>query len=263
MNSNFINLQSLIIKVKIMKKSTMLVLAVLVVLLITATTNAQEYERKSMITPEQFVEKVRGMNIPGFSGRPEFETDEEDEFQAAFLQGNDVLLITLEARHRPPTWSASPYKLDGKDAEYVSMGGMGTLVVDLPETYSVLTIGSNKIKDKATLEQIARQTGLMQIAPVSVAWPASVPEEYRLKGVLLEASQGPDHYAGLKYMVSASIISGSQLKESLIALANKYGDEGGFMRFPNGIILNYSGEIENIDEWCRENDVVSFTYYIP
>ncbi len=247
-----------------MKKSKLLLLAT-IGLLITATTIAQDYERKSMVTVEQFVERVSSMSIPGFSGRPQFETDEEDEFQAAFLQGNDILLITLAARRVSPTWSASPYKLDGKDAEYVSISGMGTLVIDLPETYSMLSIGSTKIKDKSTLEQIARQTGLMEITPasLSVAWPASVPEEYRLKGVLMEASEGPDHYAGLRYMVSATIISSSELKESLIALANKYGDQGGFMRFPNGIFLNFPGEIESIDEWWGENEFVSFTYYIP
>ncbi len=225
---------------------------------------AQDYERKSMITPEQFIEKVRGMNIPGFSGRPQFETDEEDEFQAAFMQGGNILLITLNARHRPPTWSASTYKLDGKDAEYVFRSGMGTLAIDLPETYSVLTIGSNKIKDKADLEQIARQTGLMQIAPVSVAWPASVREEYRLKGVLLEASQGPDHYVGLRYMVQATLQMSSQVKESLLELMDRYEDQGDFLQFPDGTILNYPfSDIESIDEMYGENVKITFTYYIP
>ncbi len=249
-----------------MKTSVMLVTAIVAGLFITATANAQDDDRKSMITTEQFVEKVRDMKVPGFSGRPQFETDIEGEFQAAFIQGNDILLITLAARRVSPTWSGSPYKLDGKDAEYVlisSMGGMGTLAIDLPETYSVLTIGSNKIKDKATLEQVARQTGLMEIAPASVAWPVIVPEEYRLKGVLMEVSQGPDNYVGLQYMVSADIVPSSELKESFIALVNKYGDQGGFMNFPNGIILSFGGGVDNIDEWFAEKDLVSFIYYIP
>ncbi len=244
----------------------MLALAVLAVLLITATTNAQDYERKSMITPEQFVEKVSGMNIPGFSGMPEYETDEEDEFQAAFLQGNDVLIITLEARHRPPTWSASPYKLDGKDAEYVSMGGMGSLVVDLPETYSVLTIGSNKIKDKASLERIARETGLMQIASVSVAWPASVPEEYRLKGTLLEASEGEDFDTGVfSYQVRVTMVMSPLLKQSLNDLLRKFdGSEEMFVQFPDGTILNFPfHSIDEIDDDYPKDALIKFVYYIP
>jgi hypothetical protein len=247
-----------------MKKSNMLMLTVLAALLITATTNAQDYEPKSLITPEQFIEKVRGMNIPGFSGRLQFETDEEDEFQAAFSQGGEIVIITLNARHRPPTWSVSPYKLDGKDAEYVFRNGMGTLAIDLPETYSVLTIGSNKIKDKAGLEQIARQTGLMQIAPVSVAWPASIREEYRLKGVLLEASQGPDHYVGLRYMVKATLQMSAQVLESLLELMDRYEDQGDFLQFPDGTILNYPfSDIESIDEMYGENEKITFTYYVP
>jgi hypothetical protein len=247
-----------------MKKSNMLMLTVLAALLITATTNAQDYEPKSLITPEQFIEKVRGMNIPGFSGRLQFETDEEDEFQAAFSQGGEIVIITLNARHRPPTWSVSPYKLDGKDAEYVFRNGMGTLAIDLPETYSVLTIGSNKIKDKAGLERIARETGFMRIAPESAGWPTRIPADYRLKGVLLEVTEGRDYDADFSYQVRATLIMSKQVLESLMELMGKYEDEGDFLRFPDGTILNYPfSEIESIDEMYGENEKITFTYYIP
>jgi len=249
-----------------MSKLSMLALAVLAVLLITSTTNAQDDERKSMITPEQFVEKVSGMKIPGFSGRPEIETDVDDEFQATFLHGHDVVIIKLESRRVSPTWSASPYKLDGKDAEYVSMGGMGSLVVDLPETYSVLTIGSNKVQDKASLERIARETGLMQIAPASVAWPASVPEEYRIEGTLLEASEGEDFDTGaFSYQVRVTMVMSPLLKQSLNNLLGKFdGSEEVFVQFPDGTILNFPfHSIDEIDDDYPKDALIKFVYYIP
>ena len=120
------------------------VYAIVLLMAFGFSMSAQEYGRKSLITTDQFEKNVRGLSIPGFSGRPQFETDEEDEFQAAYVQGNDVFMIKIEARHYPPGWSTSPYKLDGKDAEFGLMGQLAMLIIDLPETYSVLTLASTK-----------------------------------------------------------------------------------------------------------------------
>lgn len=244
-----------------MKKTTTFSLLLALVISVTA----QDYDRQSMISFEQFREKVSGINIPGFNTRPQFDDELDDELSAVFVQGNDIFLIKTEARRYPPVWMDAPFDFDGKEAEFVVVGNMGMLMIDLPETYTVLTLASTRIKDQATLEKIARETGLMAIAPGSAAWPARIPADYRLAGTLLEAadSDGSDtgYFSG---EVRVTLIMSPQLKESLMQMANKYDDEGNFLRFPNGIILNYPfSDIEDMDEMYSEYDEIRFTYYIP
>jgi hypothetical protein len=248
-----------------MKKTTIYVIAIIAGLIVSSSAKAQDFDRKSLITFEQFKEKVSGVSVPGFSGRPQIENEEDEGiFQAAFLKGNDMFLIKIEARHYSPGWTASPYKLDGKNAEFGLMAQLAMLLVDLPETYSVLTLVSNKIKDKATLEGVALETGFLQMAAESAGWPSHIPADYRLKGALLEATEGKDYDAGFSYQVRAKLIMSDQLKQSLLQLVNTYEDEGDFLRFPNGIILNYPfSDIESMDEMYNEHDVITFTYYIP
>lgn len=249
-----------------MKKTTIYVIAIIAGLIVSSSAKAQDFDRKSLITFEQFKEKVSGVNVPGFSGRPQIENEEDEGiFQAAFIKGNDMFLIKIEARHYSPGWTASPYKLEGKNAEFGLTAQLAMLIVDLPETYSVLTLVSNKIKDKATLEGIALETGFLQMAAESAGWPSSIPADYRLKGVLLEASEVEDLDTGVfSYQVRAKLIMSDQLKQSLLQLVNTYEDEGDFLRFPNGIILNYPfSDIESMDEMYNEHDVITFTYYIP
>lgn len=249
-----------------MKLSTIIILPIIAVLLLSGNAKSQDFERKSLITFKQFTEKVSVLKIQGFSGKPQFESDDDEgEYSAYFIQGGESVVIKLEARHYPPAWTTGRYKLDGKDAEYGSLPNMGILTVDLPDTYSILNIGSTRIRDKAALEQIARQTGLMQITPVSAAWPVQIPDAYRLSGVLLETSAGSGSDAdGFSNQISVTLIMSRQLKYSLIEMAEKYTDEGDFLRFPNGMILNYPfSEIESIDEMYRDNDELTFIYYIP
>ncbi len=244
-----------------MKKS--ITFSLLLALVVSVT--AQDYDRKSLITFEQFKDKVSGLSIPGFSGRPQFDDGIEDELEAVFMQGNDIFMIKTEARRYPPVWKDTPYQFDGKDAEFMVLGNLGMLLIDLPETYTVLSLASTRIKDQATLEKIAHETGLMAIVPHTVVWPARIPADYRLAGTLLNAADNDgsdtDYFSR---EVRVTLIMSPQLKESLVHMANKYGDEGNFLRFPNGMILNYPfSDIEEMEERYQEYDEISFTYYIP
>lgn len=229
------------------------------------SVSAQNYDRELLITFEQFKEKVSSVNIPGFSGKPQFDDELDDEYQAAFIQGSDVFMITIEARHNPPVWMGSPYDLEGKSAEFVVMGNLGMLMIDLPEVFSTLTLASTKIKEKSTLERIARDTGLMDIKPASIAWPSSIPVDYRLSGTLLEAfdSSGSDA-DGFSREVRVTLIMSNELKLSLTEMAARFVDEGNFLRFPNGIILNYPfSDIEDLDDMYSDYDEIRFLYYVP
>lgn len=119
------------------------------------------------ITYKQFVQKVRALKIPGFSGSPR--TDQYPDgsaYEARFKRGEEGTSILLMA-NKEPDWFGEPYKLDGKNAQYLDHGGMSTITIYLPDIQAVLFIGSTTILDKAGLEQIALQTGLMQISPGS------------------------------------------------------------------------------------------------
>ncbi len=236
-----------------------------IMLAMVVSVTAQDYDRASLISFEQFEEQVIGLNISGFSGRPQFDDEEEGIFQAYFLDGDDVFMIKIEARHSPPVWMGSPYEFDGNIAEFMIISNMGMLIIDLPETYSVLALASTRIKDKAFLERIARETGLMKISPALAEWPSSIPAEYRMAGALLNAvdASGSDT-DGFSREVRVTLIMSNELKLSLREMAQRYGDEGNFLPFPNGIILNYPfSDIDDMEDMFSDNDEVRFVYYIP
>ena len=240
-------------------------LSILLVFGAYSNLSAQNNERKSAITFEQFKDKISGISIPGFLAKPQIEEEEdEDTFQATFTKGKDLFIVKIEARHYPPGWTGAPYKLNGKNAEFGTVGQLAMLIIDLPETYSVLTLISNNIKDKATFENIAIKTGFMNMAQESAPWPLRIPVDYRLNGVLLESSESKDCDAGFSFQVKVEMVMCDMLKQSLIKMANKYENQGDFLRFPNGIILNFSfSEIDSIDDMYKNNDIISFIYYIP
>lgn len=240
---------------------------VMVFLLIMAgSLQAQDYQREPLITFEQFEEAISNLRIQGFGATPYIEED-EGEYEAAFVQGNDVFMIKIEPRNHQPVWHKGSYKLDGKDAEFSLIANMGILIIDLPDTYSVLSLSSTKIKDKATLEKIARDTRFMQISPASANWPARIPAAYRIEGLLLESSDSAGSDAGFSYEVRVVMVMSPQLKNSLFKLRNKCvfkGKEEVFLQFADGIILNLPfSDLEDIDDMYNTNEEIRFTYYIP
>lgn len=106
----------------------------------------------------------------------------------------------------------------------ISYVTLAMLIIDLPENYSVLTLISNNINDKATFENIAIRTDFMNIAQESALWPTRIPVDYRLKGVLLESSESKDYDAGFSFKVKVEMV-----------MCDMY----------------------------KHNDIISFIYYIP
>ena len=240
------------------------IILLITMLALTVSLQAMSTDRESLVSWEHFKELVRDLSIPGFSARPQFENDDMDGFQAVYMQGNDLFMVKLKARNYQPGFSGTPYKLEGKEAEFMVMGQLGMLMVDLPESHSILTLASNKVKDQSAMEKIARETGLLEFTPASMDWPARIPSDYRLRGVLIDASEGRDYDAGFSYQVRVTLMMSSQVKESLVEMAGRYSDEGDFLRFPNGIILNYPfSELDSIDEMYGDNDEITFIYYTP
>lgn len=233
---------------------------------ITFSAQAQDYIHKPLFSFEVFQEHVSKASIPGFTMPPELENlEDEGEFMAAYVAGNDVFMIKIETRWNTP-WDTPPYHVDGKAAEFYIFNELAMLMIDLPELNSILTVGSNKIKNKTDLEEIARQTGFLQLEPTTVSWPGLIPEEYRIEGTLIEASEGEDFDTGIfSYQVHVTLVMSPLLKQSLYDLMEKYdGSEEMFVKFPDGTILNFPfHSIDEIDGYYAKDSWIKFVYYIP
>ncbi len=241
-----------------------IVLTVLLLLFATGG-NGLNPDRRMLVGFDRFTESVKNIKIAGFPGNAMIEIPDEDEreYTAHFISGKDVLGIKLEVRYYSPISQDTKYIFNGYEADFAVMGQMAILIVDLPHLCTILTVLSNKIKDKPALERIAAETGIMELKPLMQSWPETIPSEYQLKGILLDnpVTKAVDGYT---YMVTVRMIMGTELKSSLVHLASIYGDQEGFIQFPDGVILDYpSSEVNDIDDFHPENSIVEFYYYIP
>ncbi len=237
----------------------------LCLIMISSLLFAQGLNDEPPISFEQFREQVKNLRVPGFSGGPQME-QEEGEYTAAFVQGEEIFMIQLGHRMHPPEWSNSPYKFEGKDAEYVNIGWMNILAIDLPGIQAFLTLGSTKEVNQSDLEAIARQTGIMdlEIAQTTIPWPSRIPLAYRLQGELIKANEHDGKSEGFSYIITVNLIFSQELRASLGEMIKDYGNEGGFLVLPNGMILNFPfEELEGLDNRYSFNDRIAFSYYIP
>lgn len=76
------------------------------------------------ITYKQFIQKMRALTIPGFSGSPRTDQGHDgSDYVASFKRGEEGTSIMLMA-DKEPDWWGEPYKLDGKNAQYIDHGGL-------------------------------------------------------------------------------------------------------------------------------------------
>jgi len=243
-----------------MKKTILIIFTVFLV----SGVLAQDYDKQKLLSFEVFKKEISQVRISGFSGNPTFEDEDEGEFSAFWTNGNDVLVIKLETRYYPPVMNIAPYKFENKNSDFALIGELAVLIIDLPEVHAVLSIASNKIKDKKQLETIAKQSNLLNIKPKTVEWSQRIPQKFRLKGTLLETNDGLSSLPDFSYEVNLTIVSDNASKQSFRQLISEYGDDGGFTRFPDGIILNHPfSDIEDIDDFYPEHSEIRVVYYIP
>ncbi len=135
-----------------MKK--LVVVSIFLAAFITTTQAQEELLYKPFFTFEVFKEHVSRLSIPFFNKVSEFENyEDEGEYEALYLKGDDILLIKIEYREGKAK-DMPQYLLDGKDTEFYNISGLGMLIIDLPDINSILTISSNKIKKKMNLKRL-------------------------------------------------------------------------------------------------------------
>ena len=225
-----------------------------------------ELLQKPFFSFDEFKESVSGVSVPGFDGVSEWEDNQEEgEYLAIFLKGTAILFIKIEYREHKGMVE-SLYYLDGEGADFYTLNDLAMLMVDLPETNSILTIASNKLMTQVELEKIARQTGILDLEAPIAQWPAIIPAEFRIEGTLLEAktSEGSDtgHYSS---EVRVTLVMSDRVIKSLKQMLIDYdGSEEVFIRFPDGIILNLPlNGIDEIVDYYPKDSLIRFIYYMP
>ncbi len=104
------------------------------------------------------------------------------------------------------------------------------------------------------------------MTPDVVSWPSIIPPNYRIKGTLLEAKSSDGSDTGYyNAEVRVTLAMSAEVKNSLIKLMHDYdGSEEVFVRFPDGIILNFPfSSIDEIDDFYAKDSLIKFVYYIP
>lgn len=225
---------------------------------------------KMFMTFDTFNKSVQAVTPSGFTHE-----DAEDNCQNRYY---DITLHNSSGRYLniqllsmymidSPSWSGSPYKLDGKDAEYELLAysgySQGVLKVYLPLIESLLVIRSDYTMDQAGLESIARNTGLMDKKVPQAQWPDLINPDFRLKGMVYDIireenpAEGPD----FKYRFTVIAMMDSELDQSFKDLQSRYVDDGN-IKFPDGSLINYP--TDNLYDMYKDYDwPVRFDYYIP
>ncbi len=234
-----------------------------VYLLVSNMGSAQEKMKISFV---KFSEMVKTLKISGFPTLSEITEEEGEyaEYQAYFLTGNDMFSVKLEPRKGGPNWSSSPYLLDGKKAEFAVSGNLSMLFIDLPAIESVLTLISNKIKEKQQLEQIAQKTGLLEKTQKSVAWPSEIAAAYRPDCVIVDIERVESTIDGITTEYFLTVLMSEGLKQSVKKLRNQYEDNGHYIVFPDrSALTSQYGELGDLDDCCADNEKVVISFQIP
>lgn len=238
-------------------------LLISVCFLVNSTVSAQEQMKISF---GEFSKIVKTLKITGFPTISEITEEEGEyaEYQAYFLTGNDMFSVKLEPRKGGPNWNGSPYLLDGKKAEFAVSGNLAMLFIDLPATESVLTLISNKIKEKQQFEQIAKKTGLLEKTPKTVAWPAEIPVAYRPDCVIVDIERVESSTEGYTTEFFLTVLMSDNLKKSVKRLRAQFEDNGHYVVFPDkSVLTSQFGELDDLDDCCADNEKVVISFQIP
>ncbi|TYT76205.1 lipoprotein [Desulfobotulus mexicanus] len=234
---------------------------------------------KMFMTPSTFRNAAFAGAPSGYSFSDEESecTDYGGTYEIRFASGQQFVMMELESLWggRTPTWSpgAERFKLDGMDAEYMEMStgsiNLGYLAIHLPYIEASLLISSTGIRNRADLETVARNTGLLNKRVPDIKdsdWPVEIIPSYRLKGMVYEITrddnpaESPEH----RIRFNISTMMNPELNESYNRVKTFAVDEGGFLRFPDSTILNLPFEDEDLYKGGHKNFdwPVQFEYFI-
>ncbi len=246
-----------------MSRIVKLIGGVIASFLISGSAIAQE---EMAITFDEFEAVVRQLKIPGFSSIAEVSEEEGEyaEYQAYFFAGNNMFSLKMEPRKGGPVWGSTSYLLAGREAEYAVSGNLAILTIDLPPLESVLTLMSNKMKDKQQFEEIARNTGLLQKNYETVPWPDEIPAAYRPFCTVVGVEKYESETEGYTTDYVLTVLMDENLKASFRRLRSAYEDNGNYIAFPDATMLTQQhGELDGLEYCCQSGEKLTITYFIP
>jgi hypothetical protein len=238
----------------------------LLILLLILFFHISPAQENMTISFGEFKNIVKSLQITGFPTLSEITEEEGEyaEYQANFLSGNDMFSVKLEPRKGGPTWSSTPYLLDGKKAEFALAGSLAMLFIDLPALESILTLISNKIKDKQKLEQIALKTGLIEQKFASLTWPSEIPAAYRPDCIIIDIERIESTIDGITTEYFLTVLMSDELKQSVKRLRSHYEDNGHYIVFSDkSALTSQFGHLDDLDNCCQDNDKLVISFQIP
>jgi len=223
-----------------------------------------------LYTYENFKKKVKALKVDGFtlisitSGE-----SNSDEYEATYKnsKGNYLFIKIGSFATSEPVWmdENSTYIFEGRKTEFSSAGTIHGLVIFLPQIEAEFSVMATTNLGKDTFEEIAINTGFINVEPETVAWPAGIPEDHKFAGYLIEVEIGPTSADGFSQEMFATMILTDELQKSYKKTFNTYYDEmSDHIVFPNGTYLippgGYYGD--DLYETYKMYDRVEFEYYI-
>jgi hypothetical protein len=218
------------------------------------------------ISFSEFTEMANSLQIQGFSTPFEI-TEEEDEFNryaATFLNTKEFVYVKLDPRKGGVVWQNAPYKLGKCDAGYVFMRTQATLSIDLPAIEAILMITSNKFTEKAELEAIALQTGLLEREFEALSWPEEIPSAFRPDCVIVQIERIESTIDGITTEYFLTVLMSDQLKQSIKRLRSQYEDNGHYIVFSDkSVLTSQFGHLDDLDTCCQDDEKLVISFEIP
>lgn len=227
-----------------------------------------------LLTFDTFKTKVKALKIDGFTlVSVTANEDGSKEYEARYVNKDGKYLFVKigELATSEPVWldPENTYLLDDRKSEYANTTLIHGLTIHLPQIEAEMAVHSTIDLGKTSFESIARKSGFLAVAPVTVAWPIGIPENHKFKGWLLQVDLGSyDEMPGFTKQMFAVMMLNDELADSYKDAYNSYYDNStNHIVFPNGTYLVVPDEnlynSDNLYDSYGRYDRIEFMYYIP
>lgn len=233
----------------------------------------EESKVEVLLTFDNFKKQIKALKIDGFTLISITAGEDGDKEYSATFKNKDgrYLFINIgELATREPIWydPDNTYLLDERKAEYANTQLIHGLTIHLPQIEAQMSVHATIDLGKSAFESIARRSGFLTVAPVTVPWPANVPDDHKFRGWLLEV-EIDDYYETEIFtkQMFATMMLNDELVASYKEIFNAYFDpDTDHIVFPNGTYLIVPGEnyeTDNLYDYYNKYDRIEFVYYIP
>ena len=233
----------------------------------------EESKVEVLLTFENFKKQVKTLKIDGFTlisltaGE-----DGSKDYEAKFKNdaGKYLFVKIGELATSEPIWynSQNTYLLNERKTEYANTQLIHGLTIHLPQIEAEMSVYATVDLGKTNFETIARQSGFLTKYPETVDWPATIPENHKFNGWLLEVEVADyDETPGFTKQMFATMMITDEVVQSYIETFNTYFDPNSdHIVFPNGTYMIVPGENydnSNLYDYYDKYERIEFMYYMP